>query len=116
MDSRVTISTHGSDRYCLLEPGTFLSISTGPANVAPTLASLIDRYSHFSDNLVFQVVGHAALWVAYPADVLGGGRLTAVGHRDLIYGRMAQGDPDPRSTAVQAMTDIVNARLSGFSI
>ncbi len=114
MDGHVAISTHASDCYYLLKPGTFLSISAGPANAAPSLASLIDRYSHFPGNSVFQVAAHTALWVAYPANALGGGRLAAVAHGDLIYVRVTQGGPNPMSTAVQAMTDIINAQSSGF--
>lgn len=110
---RVAVYTVPSECDYLLKRGTYLSVSAAPVNKAAySLADLINRYGGDPGSSVFQVAGETALWITYPSDVGGGGRLQAVDHNDLIEVTMTSGGPDPKATAVRAMTAIIHARAS----
>ncbi len=112
LGDHITTQPHGaSDCYYLVKPGTYLLVSAGPtSSAAYSLSYLIDHYGGDPGSSVLRVAGQTALWITYPAATGGGGRLQAVDGPDLIELTMTAGGPDPKTTAVQAMTAIINSR------
>jgi hypothetical protein len=84
--------------------GTYLSVSVGTGGSARTRGELLfTDYAHVPGSVVRPINGTTTLWVPFPLDVGGGGRLVALQGSKLTEVDVTAGVPTPMATASRAM-------------
>ena len=112
LGTKVTQTTRPSECDYVSSDGIYLSVSYGDSTAENATAhSLWDRVtasnSRYKWNLT-TVSGTQALWVAYPQDVGGGGRLIAFANRYGIYVDVnSKASSDPENTARTALGTVL---------